>query len=79
VSAPAVQEESPFIDRAGNIRLDTLITREDVRDAIRAAAKKNNDFIGDRRTRGCSALRKRSRRCHRALLPDRRERMGGLG
>lgn len=42
-------EQSPFIDKAGNIRLDTLTNVEDVRQAIRDAAAANQDFIGDRR------------------------------
>lgn len=42
-------ESSPFTDRAGNIRLDTLNTAEDVKQAIRDSARENNDFIGDRR------------------------------
>lgn len=42
-------EQSPFIDKAGNIRLDTLTNVEDVRTAIRDAAAANQDFIGDRR------------------------------
>ena len=41
--------QSPFTDRAGNIRLDNLNTTEDVRQAIRDSAAENNDFIGDRR------------------------------
>lgn len=41
--------ESPFVDKAGNIRLDTLTSREEVAKAIRAAAEENDDFIGDRR------------------------------
>lgn len=41
--------ESPFVDKAGNIRLDTLTTDQDVAQAIRDAADSNNDFIGDRR------------------------------
>lgn len=41
--------ESPFTDRAGNIRLDTLNTAEDVKQALRDSAAENNDFIGDRR------------------------------
>ena len=41
--------ESPFLDRAGNIRLDTLTSAEDVRQAIRDAAHANRDFIGERR------------------------------
>lgn len=42
-------EESPLLDKAGNIRLDTLTTSEDVAKAIRDAADENQDFIGDRR------------------------------
>jgi hypothetical protein len=42
-------DESPYTDRAGNIRLDTLNTSDDVKKAIRAAAAENNDFVGDRR------------------------------
>lgn len=42
-------EQSPFIDKAGNIRLDTLTNLEDARQAIRDAAAANQDFIGDRR------------------------------
>lgn len=41
--------ESPFLDKAGNIRLDNLTNSQDVAQAIRAAADENNDFIGDRR------------------------------
>ena len=41
--------ESPFTDRAGNIRLDNLTSRQDVAQAIRDAAAENQDFIGDRR------------------------------
>jgi hypothetical protein len=41
--------ESPFTDRAGNIRVENLTTREDVAQAIRDSATENNDFIGDRR------------------------------
>ena len=41
--------ESPFLDRAGNIRLENLTNVEDVRQAIRAAADENKDFIADRR------------------------------
>jgi hypothetical protein len=40
--------ESPFTDKAGNIRLENLTTNQDVAQAIRDAAKENNDFIGDR-------------------------------
>jgi len=42
-------EQSPFIDKAGNIRLDTLTNVEEARQAIRDAAAANQDFIGDRR------------------------------
>lgn len=41
--------QSPFTDRAGNIRVENLTTREDVAQAIRDSAAENNDFIGDRR------------------------------
>jgi hypothetical protein len=41
--------ESPFADRAGNIRIENLTTREDVAQAIKDSAAENNDFIGDRR------------------------------
>lgn len=41
--------ESPFTDRAGNIRVENLTTHEDVAQAIRDAAQENNDFIGERR------------------------------
>lgn len=41
--------DNPLIDKAGNIRLDTLTTNEDVKQAIRDSAAANNDFIGDRR------------------------------
>jgi hypothetical protein len=41
--------ESPFTDKAGNIRVENLTTREDVAQAIRDSAAENNDFIGDRR------------------------------
>ncbi len=42
-------KESQFLDRAGNIRVENLTTREDVAQAIHDAADANNDFIGDRR------------------------------
>jgi hypothetical protein len=42
-------QESPFLDKAGNIRVENLTTKEDVAQAIRDAANENNDFIGDRR------------------------------
>lgn len=41
--------ESPFTDKAGNIRVENLTTREDVAQAIKDSASENNDFIGDRR------------------------------
>jgi len=41
--------ESPFLDKAGNIRLENLTNDQDVREAIRDAASENDDFIGDRR------------------------------
>jgi hypothetical protein len=41
--------ESPFTDKAGNIRIENLTTRQDVAQAIRDSAEENNDFIGDRR------------------------------
>lgn len=42
-------KESQFLDRAGNIRVENLTTREDVAQAIHDSAEANNDFIGDRR------------------------------
>ncbi|MBB3453881.1 hypothetical protein FHT86_002137 [Rhizobium sp. BK313] len=42
-------DQSPFLDKAGNIRVENLTTSEDVARAIRDAADKNDDFIGDRR------------------------------
>ena len=42
-------KESPFTDKAGNIRLENLTNVEEVRQAIRDAADENEDFIGDRR------------------------------
>lgn len=41
--------ESPFIDKAGNIRVENLTKEEDVARAIHDAADANDDFIGDRR------------------------------
>jgi len=41
--------ESPFVDKAGNIRVENLTDDVDVAQAIRDAARENNDFIGDRR------------------------------
>jgi hypothetical protein len=42
-------DESPFVDKAGNIRVENLTSREDVAQAIHDAADANNNFIGDRR------------------------------
>ena len=41
--------ESPYVDRAGNIRLDLLGTPADVSQVIRDAASENNEFLGSRR------------------------------
>jgi hypothetical protein len=41
--------DDPLVDKAGNIRLDNLTDDTDVRNAIRASASANSDFIGDRR------------------------------
>ncbi|MDE2439841.1 MAG: hypothetical protein KGP14_02360, partial [Betaproteobacteria bacterium] len=41
--------DDPHIDKAGNIRLDTLTTNEDVKAAIRESAQANDDFIAARR------------------------------
>ena len=41
--------QSPFTDKAGNIRIRTLTNREDIAQAIRDSAAENNDFVGDRR------------------------------
>lgn len=41
--------ESPFVDKAGNIRVENLTSREDVAQAIHDAADANDNFIGDRR------------------------------
>lgn len=43
------RSESRLVDKAGNIRIDNLTTKEDVARAIREAAEENDDFIGDRR------------------------------
>jgi hypothetical protein len=43
--------ERPKVDRAGNIRLDTIDTVEDVRDAIREMASSENKFTSARRGR----------------------------
>lgn len=40
---------SQFTDKAGNIRLANLTSRDDVAQAIRDSAAENNEFIGDRR------------------------------
>ena len=40
-----------LVDRAGNIRLDNLDATDDVKQAIRDAAERNANFIGDRRGR----------------------------
>lgn len=42
-------KQSPFLDLAGNIRVDNLTSDRDVAQAIHDAAQANNDFIGDRR------------------------------
>ncbi len=42
-------EESPYVDKAGNIRLENLTDVESVRQALRDAADRNNDFMADRR------------------------------
>lgn len=50
--SPAEQlapSEPRLVDTAGNIRLDNLTTQDDVAEAIRDAAARNEDFIGDRR------------------------------
>lgn len=41
--------DTRFVDKAGNIRLENLTSVEDVKQAIRDMAGRNNDFIGDRR------------------------------
>jgi len=41
--------ESPFTDKAGNIRVGNLTSDADIAQAIRDSANENNDFIGDRR------------------------------
>ena len=41
--------ESPYVDKAGNIRRDTINKPDDIWAAIKARAEANNDFIGDRR------------------------------
>lgn len=41
--------ESKFIDKAGNIRLDTLNTSEDINEVLRQMASNNDNFIGARR------------------------------
>ena len=42
-------DDSPLVDRAGNIRLDLLGTPGDVSQVIRDAAAENNEFLGARR------------------------------
>ena len=42
-------ETSPYVDKAGNIRLDTLNGGEDVNNVLKITSNLNNDFIGDRR------------------------------
>ena len=42
-------EASPYVDKAGNIRLDTLNSGEDVNNVLKITSNLNNDFIGDRR------------------------------
>lgn len=42
-------DQSPFVDPAGNIRVENLTTDADVAQAIYDSAAANNDFIGDRR------------------------------
>jgi N12 class adenine-specific DNA methylase len=54
IPAPGPTELLPgpdgrLVDLAGNIRLDNLTDSEDVAQAIREAAERNDDFIGDRR------------------------------
>ena len=46
---PFTRTTEPHVDKAGNIRLDTLGTPEDVNTAIREAAAANEEFIGARR------------------------------
>jgi hypothetical protein len=47
--ARTLGRDDKLIDKAGNIRIDNLTTREDVAQAIREAADANDGFIGDRR------------------------------
>lgn len=41
---PLGEPESPFVDKAGNIRLDNLDTSEDVKSTLRDLAAQNDDF-----------------------------------
>src|SRR6202035_5245663 len=41
-------EDSPFVDKAGNIKRTTLGSADDVWNAVKASAERNNDFIGER-------------------------------
>lgn len=43
-----LDRDTPLVDKAGNIRIENLTTREDVAQAIRDAADANDGFIGDR-------------------------------
>lgn len=43
-----LDRDTPLVDKAGNIRIENLTTREDVAQAIRDAAEANDGFIGDR-------------------------------
>jgi hypothetical protein len=43
------RSESPYLDKAGNIKRTTLGTTDDVWRAVKDAAARNDDFIGDRR------------------------------
>jgi hypothetical protein len=40
--------ESPYLDKAGNIRLDNIQGPEDIKQAMRDTAKANGDFMEDR-------------------------------
>ena len=41
--------ESPYVDKAGNIRRETVNRPDDIWAAIKARAAANNNFVGDRR------------------------------
>lgn len=43
-----LDRDIPLVDKAGNIRIENLTTRDDVAQAIRDAADANDGFIGDR-------------------------------